>query len=135
MEFVIHTPDSLKVPGTKDGVEEYVRRISDWSLKHTRSLPSNKVDDESWVGLDPDGKMTTTEGLHKWISSTADRSVTRIRFLIGGKQGLDRGQLDRCNWTWSLGPLEMNQSIAALVVAEQCYRSYCLKTGHPYHSQ
>jgi rRNA large subunit m3Psi methyltransferase RlmH len=133
MEVVIHTPGRLAVPGTDEGVREYVRRISDWNLRHEPSFPGDKASDEARVGLDADGTMTTTEGIHKWLNGRADGGVDCVRFLIGGKEGLSSSDLSRCDWTWSLGPLVMNQSIAALVVAEQCYRSYCLRTGHPYH--
>lgn len=67
------------------------------------------------------------------MKGRADRSASVIRFLIGGKDGLEAPLLEKTNWNWSLGPLVMNQSIAALVVAEQCYRSFALRTGHPYH--
>lgn len=85
------------------------------------------------MGLDVDGKMTTTEGLHKWLNGQTGGQVNQVSFLIGGKDGLSSNQRSSCDWIWSLGPLVMNQSIAALVVAEQCYRSFCLRTGHPYH--
>jgi len=133
VKLYIHTPGRLAVPGVKQGVNEYIRRISDWSLEHTRGLPDQKREGERWIGLDPSGKMTTTEGIHRWMNKQANRSCSVIRFLIGGKEGLNSKMMDRADWNWSLGPLVINQSLAALVVAEQCYRAFALRTGHPYH--
>lgn len=133
MKLYIHTPGRLAVPGVKQAINEYIRRISDWQLVHEQGLPNRKLEGERWISLNRSGTMTTTEGIHGWMTKQANRSYSVIRFLIGGKEGLDSSILDESDWNWSLGPLVMNQSLAALVVAEQCYRVFALRTGHPYH--
>lgn len=133
METVIHTPGSLSVPGLSEAFDEYATRITDWPLHHVSGRPTSPGPTEIWVGLTLDGTMIRTEALHRWLQEQANQSVRRVRFLIGGKTGLDPETVQQTRWQWCLGPLVMNQSIAALVVAEQLYRCHALRTGHPYH--
>lgn len=132
METVIHTPGRLKVPGIKKAFEEYKKRIQDYSLKHVRGLPGESSSGEYLVALDRRGQQVTTEAFSGWLEKKT-RTVSTVRFLIGPKQGLEEKHLEKCGWRWSLGGLDLNQSIAALVVAEQLYRCFTIRSGHPYH--
>ena len=133
MKTIIHTRGQPRVPGARETVREYGKRISDWPLSHTTRLPQSKPPSDYWVALSPEGSMIRTEELHRWLGGLVSRSVKRVRFLIGGKEGLSGAVLDRCDWSWSLSPLVFNQSIALVVVTEQLYRCYTLRQGHPYH--
>ncbi len=135
MKTIIHTPGTLSVPGVDRAVGEYVRRIADWTLEHRDQLPAARDDNERWITLDREGSMTRTEEIHRWLQGQANRSVPTVRFLIGGKEGLAQPLVEQSDWRWSLGPQVMNQSIAALVVAEQLYRCFALRTDHPYHER
>ncbi len=132
METVIHTPGKLKVPGIKRAFEEYQKRIQDYKLVHVRGYPKSSSPDEYLVALDRKGRQVTTGALSGWLENKS-KSISRVRFLIGGKQGLSKDHRKMCEWEWSLSGLDMNQSIAVLVVAEQLYRCFTNRIGHPYH--
>ncbi|GEM_PF-5337591 len=132
METVIHLPQGLKNRGIRAAIDDYRKRISDIKLTVSDRLPEKRGDGEVWVGLDREGRQVTTEALHEWLQKKSRNSST-VRFLIGGKQGLEEARLKKCDWKWSLGPLVLGQFPAALVVAEQLYRCYSLRSGHPYH--
>ncbi|MFP4687857.1 MAG: 23S rRNA (pseudouridine(1915)-N(3))-methyltransferase RlmH [bacterium] len=132
MKTVIHIPGRLKLSGIEQTVAEYQKRITDWSLEIESGYPSLDSNKKSLVALDKDGQMITTEGLCDWLAKKS-RQVSSIHLLIGGKEGLDEKLIKASDWSWSLGPLVFNQSLAAAVVAEQLYRCYALRTGHPYH--
>ncbi len=131
MKTVINLPDSISLPGVETTISEYQQRITDLSLEVRSGFPE-KTGKIKIVGLDREGKQITTGALHNWLEKKM-QSGSSIHFFIGGKQGLEPAQKSHCDWFWSLGPLVMNQFIAALVVTEQLYRCYCLRTGHPYH--
>lgn len=133
METVIHLPNNIRIPGMSGSIQEYQKRISDWELSLQPSLPEQQHESDVWVTLDREGTMTTTEGLCKWLKKRASSSTRTVRFLIGGKQGLPESYVRSSSWTLSVGPLVLNQSISALVIAEQMYRCFCLRTNHPYH--
>jgi 23S rRNA (pseudouridine1915-N3)-methyltransferase len=132
METVIHIPGRLKVPGIDQAVAEYQKRITDWPLRIEKGYPKPEKGKKSLVSLDKSGQMITTEGLHDWLIKKPG-GVSEIHFLIGGKKGLPKNLIEASDWSWSLGPLILNQSLAAAVVAEQLYRCWALRTGHPYH--
>ena len=133
METVVHTPGKLKVPGLNQAFREYQERINDYKLVHADGLPSKNFNSGNYlVALDRGGQQVTTEALADWLERKSN-SVSTVRFLIGGKEGLDGEYLQNCGWKWSLGGLDLNQSIAALVVAEQLYRCFTIRSGHPYH--
>lgn len=131
MRTVLNLPNSISLPGIETTISEYQQRITDFPLEVETGMPADS-DTAKFVGLDRQGKQVTTEALHNWLTKKS-QSGTDVHFLIGGKQGLEPAQRERCDWLWSVGPLVMNQFVAAVVVAEQLYRCYCLRTDHPYH--
>ncbi|MFB6355813.1 MAG: 23S rRNA (pseudouridine(1915)-N(3))-methyltransferase RlmH [bacterium] len=133
MKTHVHTEGELSVSGTAETFSEYVKRIDDWELIHESGYPGNKKQGERWVVLDMDGTMTRTEGLNDWLQSVAQKSVSRVRFLIGGKEGIDSSYRTKADLELSLGPMVMNQCVAAVVLAEQLYRCFAIRTRHPYH--
>ena len=132
MKTFIHLPKKISAPGVELAVREYLKRITDIPLALAAGLPRENPREELSVCLDLSGQQVTTEALHRWLLQKT-RTTSTIRFLIGGKNGLEKARLRTADWRWSLGPLVLNQSIAALVVSEQLYRCYCLRTNHPYH--
>lgn len=134
LETVIKLSQEPAVPGAREGIREYQRRITDWPLE---------LDEDGYAGagggsrrvvkLEEGGSQVKTEALHRWLNSLPGSGVEGVDFLIGGKTGFPSGMTVDVAWNWSLGSLTYNQAIAALVVAEQLYRCWALRNNHPYH--
>lgn len=134
METVLHMESGPAVPGVAEGIREYEKRITDWTFRIESGYERLGGDARRTVRLDESGKMVTTRGLYEWLDSLPTAGVRGVDFLIGGKEGLPSDLSVSPDWTWSLGSLTLNQSIAALVVAEQLYRCWALRNNHPYHN-
>lgn len=59
--------------------------------------------------------------------------VKEVCFLLGGADGHDEIARRNADWIWSLSKLTVQHELALLLVLEQIYRAYSLKTGSPYH--
>ena len=53
--------------------------------------------------------------------------------LIGGADGHTDELRQAANWTWSLSKLILQHELALVVLLEQLYRAYTIKSGLPYH--
>lgn len=62
-----------------------------------------------------------------------DQSTRRLKFIIGGSEGVHESVKSRANETWSLSDLVMPHKVVQVVLLEQLYRSRCIAIGHPYH--
>ena len=133
MKTYIHLPQKIKTAGISQAIYQYQKRIIDVKLEIVTDSPPVELSPRQLVAVDPGGQQITTEALHNWLIKKL-RTDSRVDFLIGGKAGLSSKQIETAGWSWSLGSLVLNQGVAALVVVEQLYRCYALRTNHPYHS-
>ncbi len=91
------------------------------------------VPDGAWVvALDERGKSWSSRDLARrldsWMMDGRD-----VALLVGGADGLDPAVLARADLRWSLSALTLPHMLVRVVVAEQVYRAWTLRTGHPYH--
>jgi len=84
------------------------------------------------VALDERGKAVTTRELaahlSRWIESGRD-----VALVIGSADGLDATLRQSASLTLSLSRLTLPHGLARVVAAEQIYRAWSLRSGHPYH--
>ncbi|HSG10450.1 MAG TPA: 23S rRNA (pseudouridine(1915)-N(3))-methyltransferase RlmH [Gammaproteobacteria bacterium] len=84
------------------------------------------------IALDVTGKSWSTETLavrlDEWLGSGRD-----VALLVGGPDGLDASCLARASHRWSLSELTFPHALVRILVAEQLYRAWTLRQGHPYH--
>ncbi|MDG2140337.1 MAG: 23S rRNA (pseudouridine(1915)-N(3))-methyltransferase RlmH, partial [Gammaproteobacteria bacterium] len=59
----------------------------------------------------------------------------KVKFLIGGANGLHDSCLRRAHECWSLSDLTLTHSMARVVLSEQLYRADSILKGHPYHRE
>jgi 23S rRNA (pseudouridine1915-N3)-methyltransferase len=85
------------------------------------------------VALDEHGKQMGSEGLADFIQKTANRSVKRMVFVIGGAFGLDETVLKRADFKWSLSELTFPHQLVRLMLAEQVYRACTILKNEKYH--
>jgi len=84
------------------------------------------------VALDVEGRVIATAGLadrlEGWQMQGRD-----VAFLIGGPDGLDPVCLERADERLSLSALTFPHGLVRVMLAEQLYRAWTLRSGHPYH--
>jgi 23S rRNA (pseudouridine1915-N3)-methyltransferase len=85
------------------------------------------------IGLDPGGKMLSSEDFASYLGRARDDGATGLAFLIGGADGLGPAVLERADLYLSLGPMTLPHGLARIVLAEQLYRAMTILAGHPYH--
>ena len=139
----------------KEGVELFTKRVShyypvEWFLipSPKNSAPLSEMDlkkkegeavlgflqkDDHLILLDEKGKLFKTEDLAKLISTSANKSIKNLVFLIGGAYGVSEAIIKRANVQWSLSPLVFPHQMARLILAEQVYRACTIIRNEKYH--
>ncbi len=86
-----------------------------------------------WViALDVGGAAWTTERLAEKLNDWQMQGRD-VAFLIGGPDGLDAACLGRADERLSLSALTFPHGLVRVMLAEQLYRAWTLRSGHPYH--
>lgn len=84
------------------------------------------------TAVDGRGEPWSTEDLARrigiWLSEGRDRAL-----LVGGPDGLAGECLARADQRWSLSNLTFPHPLVRVILAEQIYRAWSLRQGHPYH--
>lgn len=109
-------------------MQEVQRRESERLLQYVQ--PQDHV-----ILCDSRGKMCSSEGLASQLSQLEDRAVKRVVFCIGGAMGVDSSMRQRANSMLSLSQMTLPHALARVLLLEQLYRAWCIKTGHPYHHE
>lgn len=84
------------------------------------------------VALDVLGRGLATEVLARRLEDWQMQGRD-IAFLIGGPDGLDPECLKRADERLSLSALTFPHGLVRVMLAEQLYRAWTLRSGHPYH--
>jgi 23S rRNA (pseudouridine1915-N3)-methyltransferase len=85
------------------------------------------------VALDRAGEALDSAGWARLLAGSANESVGRIVFLVGGAGGLSREVLSAADRVVSLGPQTLAHELAQVALAEQLYRAWTILRGEPYH--
>lgn len=134
-----------KLAFAKSGVEEYLKRIGMFAPLRLDFLKSGSRESEGEalqsnsagmfrVVLDESGQEITSRGLADRVTQwERTPGIKEIAFLIGGADGHDERLKASADWTWSLSRLTLQHEMALVLLLEQIYRAYTIKTRGPYH--
>ncbi len=129
---------------------DYERRISQWiptrqvfvkprgREDRRRELESRDllaaVGKESWiVALDEGGKQMSSVEFSRFLTRLTDEWPRGIGFVIGSDVGLGKEILDSSRTKLSLGRMTLVHELARVVLLEQIYRGFAIKSGIKYH--
>lgn len=84
------------------------------------------------TALDGQGQAWSTEQLARKLGAWMDEGRDRA-LLVGGPDGLAQECLAKADQRWSLSQLTFPHPLVRVIVAEQIYRAWSLRNGHPYH--
>ncbi len=144
----------LKEKATKQLVDEYVKRITDYTNieivevndEQNTSLEDDKVkklegeriikqikEGSYVILLDLRGKELTSEELAYKLNEINTYRSSDITFIIGGSLGVSDEVKNKADYLWKLSDLTFPHNLVRILLTEQIYRSYKILNNEPYH--
>ena len=158
MNISVITVGKLKEKYLKQGIGEYVKRLSAYAKIDIIEIPDEKApetlsdmemlqvkakegerilakisDDTHVIALAIEGKMKSSEELADTIDKLATYGKSKIAFVIGGSLGLSADVMKRANDTLSFSKMTFPHQLMRLILVEQIYRAFRINRGEPYH--
>lgn len=158
MNIKIVCVGKLKEKYFKDGIAEYVKRMSRFAKVKIVQVPDekapeklspaemeqvkeiegkrilDKIKDKEYVYVTAiKGKERTSEAFAKELSNLTTYGHSDITFVIGGSLGTSEAVNKRADDLISFGKFTMPHQLMRLVLIEQIYRAFMINSGSPYH--
>ncbi|MDH5164100.1 23S rRNA (pseudouridine(1915)-N(3))-methyltransferase RlmH [Heyndrickxia oleronia] len=158
MNISIITVGKLKEKYLKQGIDEYLKRLTAYAKVEIIEVPDEKAPeilsetemeqvkdkegerilakihpDTHAIALAIQGKMKTSEELADTIDKLGTYGKSKIAFVIGGSLGLSKAVMDRSNESLSFSKMTFPHQLMRLVLVEQVYRAFRINRGEPYH--
>ena len=138
----------IKESYLRDGISEYVKRISRFAQVNIKELPDFATEDNSCIKkesdlilkelsgyvviLDINAKLLDSVELSKKIDS-AFITNSEVTFVIGGSKGYDDRVRAKSDLALSFGRVTLPHQLMRLMTLEQIYRAFSILEGMPYH--
>lgn len=158
MNISIITVGKLKEKYLKQGIDEYLKRLTAYAKVEMIEVPDekapeilsetemeqvkNKEGEKILTKINPDahvialaigGKMKTSEELAEGIDKLGTYGKSKITFVIGGSLGLSGAVMKRANESLSFSKMTFPHQLMRLILVEQVYRAFRIIRGEPYH--
>lgn len=158
MKFTFLTIGKIKEKWMRQGIEEYLKRLSPMAKVEILSpdeekMPENpspalkeKVmekegdkllkylkDEDFLILLDLKGKPVTSEGLAEILQKKMVAGTSHFFFMIGGPYGNGENIRQRADLKISISAMTFTHQMARLILAEQVYRAMKIIRHEPYH--
>ncbi|MFC4321725.1 23S rRNA (pseudouridine(1915)-N(3))-methyltransferase RlmH [Litchfieldia salsa] len=158
MNITIFSIGKLKEKYLKQGIDEYLKRLTAYAKIEIIELPDEKApetlsdiemeqikqkegerilskisDDTHVIALAIEGKMKSSEQLADDLDKLATYGKSKIAFVIGGSLGLSSDVMKRSNDTLSFSKMTFPHQLMRLILVEQIYRAFRINRGEPYH--
>jgi 23S rRNA (pseudouridine1915-N3)-methyltransferase len=148
----------LKEKYLKQGIEEYVKRLSGYAKIEIIEVPDEKAPEnlskleeeqikqkegerilakipgEAYViALAIEGKMKSSEQFAADLDKLATYGKSKVAFVIGGSLGLSKQVMKRADEALSFSKMTFPHQLMRLILLEQIYRAFRINRGEPYH--
>jgi 23S rRNA (pseudouridine1915-N3)-methyltransferase len=158
MKTTIAAVGKLKERYLKDGIAEYIKRLSRFTElelvevddEHApESLSAaqesqvkqreaerllKRVKDGSYIILlDLAGEQLDSEGFSVKLDRIMLSGNSHITFIIGGSLGLDQSLINAANYRFCLSKMTFPHQLARLILLEQVYRAFKIMKNETYH--
>lgn len=158
MKITIISVGKLKEKYLKQGIEEYLKRLSAYANVNIIEVADEKVPenmseadmliakqkegerilgvitaDTYVITLEIEGKMLTSEQLAAKMDELATYGRSKIAFVIGGSIGISKEVQKRSDYALSFSKMTFPHQLMRLVLVEQVYRGFRINRGEPYH--
>ncbi|MDF9410397.1 23S rRNA (pseudouridine(1915)-N(3))-methyltransferase RlmH [Brevibacillus laterosporus] len=158
MQITIITVGKLKEKYLKEGIAEYVKRLSAYCKLNVVEVNDEKAPEELSatemeqvkrkegerilahikqdhyvIALAIEGQMWSSEKLSSEMDKLALHGRSQVEFVIGGSLGLADEVLKRADAKLSFSKMTFPHQLMRLVLVEQIYRAFRISRGEPYH--
>lgn len=157
MKIKIYCIGKIKEQYLKDGINEYLKRISAYSNVEIVEVIDSKIRDnpnasdiekakneegervlkliknDYLIGLDLNKKEPTSEEFASFLQCNLVEGGSNVSFVIGGSYGLSDALKNRCNTSISLSKLTFLHQMTRLILLEQIYRAFKILNNETYH--
>ncbi|OLS41392.1 23S rRNA (pseudouridine(1915)-N(3))-methyltransferase RlmH [Bacillus sp. MRMR6] len=158
MNISIVTVGKLKEKYLKQGIDEYLKRLSAYAKVDIVEVADEKApevlseaemvqvkqkegerilakisQDTYVIALAIQGKMQSSEELAESIDKLATYGKSKLAFVIGGSLGLSDEVIKRSNEQLSFSKMTFPHQLMKLILVEQIYRAFRINRGEPYH--
>ena len=158
MRFTILAIGKIKEKWMRQGIEEYVKRLTPISRldiieQEEEKMPDNPSPllkekimekegekllkylkpDDCLVLLDLKGTPMSSEGLADWIEDRMVKGTSHFYFMIGGPYGNGENIRKRADMKISISAMTFTHQMARMILSEQIYRAMKIIRHEPYH--
>jgi 23S rRNA (pseudouridine1915-N3)-methyltransferase len=145
MKLLIISPGKPHALEFRDSIKEYEKRLSsalpvEWAFpapsdKETEGAAILKFlkPEDAVVLLDERGKDIDSPGLASMLDTYLNEGTKRLVLIIGGAFGVSDAVSVRADRTLKLSSLVFPHMLVRLIVVEQLYRAWSIRSGGKYH--
>lgn len=155
MNIKIIALGKIKEKFLKDGIDEFLKRLSPYASVEVVELSPIEIKDENLtskvleqegekilshikpqsyvITLEINGKMLSSEGLAEKINELTNEGISELVFVIGSSCGLSPIVSNRANFKLSMSKMTFLHQFARLLIIEQIYRAFKIIKGETYH--
>lgn len=157
MKISLITVGKTDVKWVKEGLEEYISRLSRYvpfslieipQMKVAPSMPQEKVKEiegeavlkrikpsDEVILLDERGKMFSSQEFASLLEGRMAHGSRDMVFVIGGAFGFSEKVYERASSLMSLSKMTFTHQMVRTIFAEQLYRAFTIIRGEPYHHE
>ena len=158
MNISIITVGKLKEKYLRQGIEEYLKRLTSYAKVEMVEVADEKAPEELSefemlqvkqkegerilakisqdtyvIALAIQGKLQSSEELAKNLDQLATYGKSKVAFVIGGSLGLSDSVIKRSNEQLSFSRMTFPHQLMRLILVEQIYRAFRINRNEPYH--
>ena len=155
MNIKIIALGKVKEKFLKDGIDEFMKRLSPYASVEIVELQALEIKDENLtqkilqqegekilslvkpqsylVTLEINGKMLSSEDFAEKIKEITNDGISEIIFVIGSSCGISPIVSQRANFKLSMSKMTFLHQFARLILVEQIYRAFKILKGEIYH--
>ena len=155
MKIKIIALGKIKEKFLKDGIDEFLKRLTPYASVEVVELTPIEIKDENLIDrvleqeadkilanikpqdyvitMEIQGKMLSSEDFAVKIEELTNMGTQEIAFVIGSSCGLAKKVSERANFKLSMSKMTFLHQFARLILVEQIYRAFKIIKNETYH--
>ncbi len=155
MKIKIIALGKIKEKFLKDGIDEFLKRLTPYATVSILELSPIEIKDENLtekilfeegekilshikpldfvITMEIKGKQFSSEEFAQQIENLTNDGVQEIVFVIGSSCGIGKNVSARANLKMSMSKMTFLHQFARLILVEQIYRAFKIIKGETYH--
>lgn len=155
MNIKIIAPGKIKEKFLKDGIAEFLKRLTPYASVEIIEIPASDIKDENIIErflkdegekilsyikpnsyvitLEIKGEMLSSEKFAEKLENLINDGIGEVIFVIGSSYGLSKIVSERANFKLSMSKMTFLHQFARLILVEQIYRAFKIIKHETYH--